>query len=108
MKVNNCGVSGVAYNHVDLLLGAREKSGRLKYALRNIRRPSYWAVSTRRVFLLALPVALPIWISLVAASLLVLLFQELMIPVLRFWSAPPKRKRGLYETYGLQTATDRR
>lgn len=60
--------------------------------LRNMRSPRSWSVSTRRAFLLTLPISLPVWIFLMAAIPTWAFVLEAREAIHDFWSVP-KRKR---------------
>lgn len=62
------------------------------------RSPRSWRIRTRRLFLLMLPLSLPLWLTLLAALGVVFTMRAIITPIMVFWNAPPKRAR--YNYYG--------
>lgn len=64
-------------------------------------RPRFWPRWVRRVFLLLLPVTLPLWIALILVLWVMLAFRALWQPIVAFWSAPQRHRYdyGPYSRY---------
>jgi len=56
--------------------------------------PRSWRRRTRRLFLLTLPISVPLWFALVAALGIGICLRDLTGPLVKFWNAPPKRMGG--------------
>lgn len=63
-----------------------------------LRRPLRWRLTTRRLFLLALPAALPFWLAALLVLVLLKAFAAVLEPLFLFWSAPPRYSVG-YHSY---------
>lgn len=66
---------------------------------RRLISPYSWKIRHRRLFLLTMPVSIPLWLGAFAALAIIVCAQKLAAPLGTFWSAPPKRIRS-FETYG--------
>ena len=71
---------------------------RLDRVAARLRSPRAWRVRTRRLFLLTLPLSLPLWLLALVALGAVFAARAVFRPVVTFWNAPPKR--GRYNYYG--------
>ena len=65
---------------------------RVKRLLRRARRPLTWRVNTRRLFLLALPLALPVWLAYTILLFCAVAVLETVRPIIAFWCEPPRRE----------------
>jgi hypothetical protein len=88
-------------HHWDMLgitgnLGQFPMETQLRRACRRLTMPSTWKVWTRRLFVVAFPVTLPVWLLLIFAANLALSFVHALDPIGRFWNAPPRR----FSSYG--------
>jgi hypothetical protein len=59
--------------------------------LRRVFRPMAWRIGTRRLFLLTLPISLPVWIILVGIGFVSLCFIQWSKPLRAFWTKAPER-----------------
>jgi hypothetical protein len=66
-----------------------------------LARPMTWSVRTRRLFVLLLPIAVPVWVAAFAAMVVGAIAGDICAAVRRFWSAPP-RKRTRHNSYGYE------
>lgn len=64
--------------------------------LKRARRPLTWRIRTRRLFLMALPVALPTWLIYMLVLGCAVAISEIVRPIGAFWSAPPSREHSYY------------
>lgn len=62
----------------------------IRRKLRRATSPLSWSISSRRLFLLFLPVSVVLWIGYLAALLVAAAFRDLSKPLIRFWHAPPE------------------
>ena len=69
---------------------------RIKRLLKRARRPLTWRVNTRRVFLLALPIALPGWLAYTIVLCCAVALFEIVRPIVAFWCEPPRREHSYY------------
>jgi hypothetical protein len=63
----------------------------LRRACRRLTMPSTWKVWSRRLFVVAFPITVPVWLLIIVLANLVLGCVEAWEPIARFWNAPPKR-----------------
>lgn len=68
--------------------------------------PLSWRVGTRRLFLAGLPVALFIWIAVLAILALAVFARGMVRPIVTFWTAPPKRSGRYYRRYAYHDERD--
>lgn len=66
----------------------------IRRRLRRIPSPASWEIRTRRLFLIGLPIALPLWIAVLIAIGAWACVRKLAEPVMKLWSDPPKRRYG--------------
>ncbi|MEO6041275.1 MAG: hypothetical protein ABIP41_05190 [Croceibacterium sp.] len=59
--------------------------------IRRLAAPSSWQVRTRRLFAVTFPLSIPLWLIAVLAGNVLLVVLDIWGPLVRFWSAPPKR-----------------
>ena len=64
-----------------------------------LRKPLCWQLTTRRIFLLLLPAALPLWLAALSALVVLKAFGAVFAPLVMLWSAPPRHSVG-YHNYG--------
>jgi uncharacterized BrkB/YihY/UPF0761 family membrane protein len=64
---------------------------------RRVVSPRSWSVTLRRAFLLTLPVAIPLWTTLVAGLVIALTVRSVGAPLSSFWNDPPRKYRSLYD-----------
>lgn len=55
--------------------------------------PMSWRVRARRMFVLTAPLSIPAWLLCLMAVGVARLAHRSAIPILSFWSAPPRRGR---------------
>src|SRR5688572_19903749 len=70
--------------------------GRSRGGWYSLFRPFYWPRWLRRSALLTLPLAVPLWLALVAAVGLFEVARSLARPVRDFWVAPRRRRASYY------------
>jgi len=58
--------------------------------------PRAWRRSTRQIFLLSLPVSLPLWLAAIIIRSVLILLGVAVLSLREFWSAPPKRRVSYY------------
>ncbi len=56
--------------------------------------PLSWRIGTRRLFLIFLPISLPLWVGWVFALGAATIVRDLLRPAITFWHAPPQVLRG--------------
>jgi len=66
------------------------------HSVRRLTSPSSWEIKSRRLFLLTLPVSLPLWLSALVAVGMLACLRKLVKPVVNFWNEPPKHRAGYY------------
>ena len=60
---------------------------------RRLRKPITWPIALRRVFLVSLPIALPVWLISLLIMVAMGALKRIIAPFATFWNAPPKRLR---------------
>lgn len=68
---------------------------------RTVSRPMTWKIGSRRLFVIAFPVTVPLWSVAFLAAVLLKGFAVLLLPVRRMWSEPPRARVG-YHGYGVR------
>jgi hypothetical protein len=63
----------------------------LRRTLRRLTSPRTWQVSVRRIFLIGLPVTVPLWLAALLGVLIASAIHDFMRPVREFWTAPPRQ-----------------
>lgn len=63
---------------------------------KRLKSPLSWSRTTRRLFLLATPISLPLWLGALAMVGLLLTLRASVRPLVAFWSDPPKRRHSYY------------
>lgn len=63
----------------------------VQFSYQKLKSPRSWTILTRRLFLVGFPIAVPIWAVAILGTLLAMLILDLVSPLRKFWSAPPKR-----------------
>lgn len=74
------------------------------YGRRSLGRPMTWSTNERRVFILTLPVSVPLWILVLFGAEIRRGLKQACRPLVSFWSGPPQRpRRSSYWSYGHKT-----
>jgi len=68
----------------------------MRLVWRRLTTPRSWRRSTRRWFLVLLPITLPALIMALAITGAALAFRDMIRPLVRFWSDPPRHRQRYY------------
>lgn len=71
-----------------------------------LRKPVRWRLTTRRIFLLLLPAALPLWLAALFVLVVLKAFGAVFEPLVMLWNAPPRHSVG-YHSYGTRRGRGR-
>ena len=67
--------------------------GNAKPWARRLSRPSTWSVWARRLFLVGLPIAIPLWLMAFVVLAASAILKSIMRSISSYWNDPPKRLR---------------
>ena len=65
----------------------------------NMLSPRSWRVGTRRMFVITLPLSVPLWLSAILIVSVLRVFKLIAKPVLAFWNDEPTRISSSYYEY---------
>jgi hypothetical protein len=71
-------------------------TGNFDRFLIKLRSPRSWRIRTRRIFLVLLPVSLPVWLLALLSFGIINGLRAGFRPIATFWTAPPKRPHSYY------------
>ena len=83
------------------MAGSAQKNG-LGYWWMLLLSPLSWTIGMRRLFLLTLPLSVPLYIAALLIMFVVMVAVAISVPIIAFWNAPQERLRSSGYNYGTE------
>lgn len=72
---------------------SRHRRARKRSLLRNLTRPADWPLTVRRAAILLFPLALPLWLALVALAVVMRIAKSARRAMVQLWKGKASRRR---------------
>ncbi|MEO7247009.1 MAG: hypothetical protein ABIW31_01025 [Novosphingobium sp.] len=72
-------------------MAAALRSKSLGYWWLRLLSPLSWSIAMRRLFLVTLPISIPVYVAVVIIMFVIMVVVAAAVPIIEFWSAPQQR-----------------